>query len=523
MGPLCTVLCWVLAIIALRGSSAFRIGTRSAASKPLSQRKIGEQRLDFSSTLHRLERNEPSKLILTSSSDDENDIELHFEPETGAGLTRRQVISSSVASFGLLFAQDQALAAGFFEAVLKKRSTGTGFLFNPNSEVKPLEPYVSLLPQSALLYLLPVNSRPLRQLQKQIERTNAIRAAYTLQGNVTSIPDGTFTTIEQSSKAALATLRGFRGELMPAFAEGAAAETQIKRNEDFEAAYACLETQLLRMGEGAQTRDIGGLLRAQEEALLALGFIGDGLVAEFPFEVPVKKKWATVPRLEGRAWVDIAMERPSAGKTPEERALGNVSVIAAGYSSPITAGNWVDLCYRGFYDDLELTWKNVTAKTANNLYDYEVPVGGTYRDGFVDPLTGKVRRVPLEILRYSAAAQQQVPQYGSYNSRLFTRDPVIQSFKVLGAVGMYHTPGDNNGASSEFFFLPNLLHRDKFVDRLDESYSILGYVVAGQEVVNDLRPGDKIRRAYVRPDGMANLRKIKPNFLKTLIDTFSED
>ncbi|CAM9427459.1 unnamed protein product [Heterosigma akashiwo] len=248
MGPLCTALCWVLAIIALRGSSAFRIGTRSAASKPLSQRKIGEQRLDFSSTLHRLERNEPSKLILTSSSDDENDIELQFEPETGAGLTRRQVISSSVASFGLLFAQDQALAAGFFEAVLKKRSTGTGFLFNPNSEVKPLEPYVSLLPQSALLYLLPVNSRPLRQLQKQIERTNAIRAAYTLQGNVTSIPDGTFTTIEQSSKAALATLRGFRGELMPAFAEGAAAETQIKRNEDFEAAYACLETQLLRMG-----------------------------------------------------------------------------------------------------------------------------------------------------------------------------------------------------------------------------------------------------------------------------------
>lgn len=50
----------------------------------------------------------------------------------------------------------------------------------------------------------------------------------------------------------------------------------------------------------------------------------------------------------------------------------------------------------------------------------DVLVAGTYKAGFVDPITGKQRRVPLEVVR--AEQDGPMPFYGqARNTGLFTR------------------------------------------------------------------------------------------------------
>mmetsp|Transcript_15771 Transcript_15771/g.19763 ORF Transcript_15771/g.19763 Transcript_15771/m.19763 type:complete len:499 (+) Transcript_15771:55-1551(+) len=427
---------------------------------------------------------------------------------------RRDFTAAAVSSLALSQFASQVQANGLLDFFSRENIQRK--LFNPDYEVRPLEPYISLLPESALLYLLPVNSRPLRQIQKQIERINAVRAAYILNGNTSVIPDETWKTIEQTTKVSIATLAGSRDKLSPPFSESASAEVQVKLAEKFESRYADLKYYLTELGNAASERDVLKLLESQRLALLTLGFIGEALVEDFPYEIPEKKKYTTVPRLLGRTVVDLLIERPSAN--PGERILGNVTIIVDGYSAPITGGNFVDLCQRGFYDELPFTWDKVFSDTDN----YTVPVGGTYRDGFVDPVTGKVRRVPLEILRYNVATQKQIPQYGTVNSKLFTKDPIIQSFKIYGAVSMFHPYNDKNGASSQFWFLPGGLNRSKNIGNLDENFAIFGYIVSGKEIIDQLQKGDQIKKAYVGA-GIENLRKMKPNFFKTLVETFKEE
>ena len=63
----------------------------------------------------------------------------------------------------------------------------------------------------------------------------------------------------------------------------------------------------------------------QKEALLALSYLGELLVNEFPYIVPSKGKFSFLPRLQGRAKVTFRMKR---GKN----VLGNITIIADGYA-----------------------------------------------------------------------------------------------------------------------------------------------------------------------------------------------
>jgi cyclophilin family peptidyl-prolyl cis-trans isomerase len=120
--------------------------------------------------------------------------------------------------------------------------------------------------------------------------------------------------------------------------------------------------------------------------------------------------------------------------------------------APITAGNFIDLIERGFYNGLK-------------FHRYEPgfviqggdPLGnGT--GGFIDPATGVERRIPLEVtpeLTHGAA----------------------------GALAMARTQ-DPNSASSQFYIT---LGPTPF---LDMNYAVFGRVLEGFDVVNQLRAGD---------------------------------
>src|ERR1051325_7396820 len=138
-----------------------------------------------------------------------------------------------------------------------------------------------------------------------------------------------------------------------------------------------------------------------------------------------------------------------------ETNKGSVTVELYEDKAPITAGNFIDLVERGFYDGLK-------------FHRYEpgfVIQGGDPRGngtgGFVDPATGRERRIQLEVspeLKHGAA----------------------------GAVAMARSQ-DPNSASCQFYIT---LGPASF---LDMNYAVFGRVTDGLDVVKQLRAGDSMK------------------------------
>jgi cyclophilin family peptidyl-prolyl cis-trans isomerase len=135
-----------------------------------------------------------------------------------------------------------------------------------------------------------------------------------------------------------------------------------------------------------------------------------------------------------------------------ETNKGNITVELYEDKAPITAGNFIDLVQRGFYDGLK-------------FHRYEpgfVIQGGDPRGngtgGFVDPQTGSERRIKLEV---SPALKHGEP----------------------GALAMARS-NDPNSASSQFYITIGK------ADFLDMNYAVFGRVVNGMDAVKQLRAGD---------------------------------
>ena len=135
-----------------------------------------------------------------------------------------------------------------------------------------------------------------------------------------------------------------------------------------------------------------------------------------------------------------------------ETNKGSITIELYEDKAPITAGNFIDLVERGFYDGLK-------------FHRYEpnfVIQGGDPRGngtgGFIDPQTGRERRIKLEV------------------------SPDLKHGDA-GAVAMARSQ-DPNSASSQFYIT---LGPAAF---LDMNYAVFGRVVDGMDAVKELRASD---------------------------------
>ena len=137
-----------------------------------------------------------------------------------------------------------------------------------------------------------------------------------------------------------------------------------------------------------------------------------------------------------------------------ETSKGNITVELYEDQAPITAGNFIDLVERGFYNGL-------------SFHRYEPgfviqggdPLGnGT--GGFTDPGTGRERRIKLEV------------------------SPSLKHGEA-GAVAMARSQNPDS-ASCQFYIT---LGPAAF---LDMKYAVFGRVTDGMETVKQLRAGDKM-------------------------------
>jgi len=232
-----------------------------------------------------------------------------------------------------------------------------------------------------------------------------------------------------------------------------------------------------------EAKDRQAVFDTRNEMLDRVGQLEELMVTEFPYEVP--DAYSNLPQLKGRATVEFTTDK------------GNITAIVDGYSAPVTAGNFVDLVQRGFYNGLPFT-------RAEESYVLQVGDPPGPEVGFVDPETKKYRAVPLEVM--VQGDKEPTYEITLEDAGRFREQPVLP-FSAFGAMALARPGDDPNGGSSQFFFFlfePELTPAG--ANLLDGRYAIFGYVVDGKDTLEKLKAGDKIESAKV-VQGLENLQQ----------------
>ena len=185
----------------------------------------------------------------------------------------------------------------------------------------------------------------------------------------------------------------------------------------------------------------------------------------------IPAEFDALPRLEGRATVAISTTQ------------GDLTAVVDGYNAPLTAGAFIDLSLKGFYDGLPFI-------RAEDFYILQTgdPEGPDI--GYIDPRTKQERHVPLEI---------RVPgeEETFYNQTfedvgLYKATPTLP-FATLGTLGWAHSDQDLGDGSSQFFmFLYEAELTPAGLNLVDGRNAAFGYVVDGFDVLEELGVDDRI-------------------------------
>lgn len=307
--------------------------------------------------------------------------------------------------------------------------------------------------RALLRYALPIDNQAVREIQGSLEDIS------------TQLRGKRWSTISGDITKASVMLRDRPEEVLKSVPDARKAEA--------EALIAQLDQEIASLREAVETKDKGKIETEQSKLLNGVGKLEELMLQKFPFEVP--SEYSHLPQLKGRATVEMTTNK------------GTITLVVDGYSAPITAGNFVDLVQRGFYNGLEF----IPAE------DYVLQAGDPPgpEQGFIDPNTGKYRSIPLEVL----VRGDSVPTYGVTleDAGRFREQPVLP-FSAYGAVAMARPEAEPDGGSSQFFFFlfePELTPAGR--NLLDGRFAVFGYVVDGKEVLENLKEGDKIESAKV--------------------------
>ena len=214
--------------------------------------------------------------------------------------------------------------------------------------------------------------------------------------------------------------------------------------------------------------------------------------------------------------------------------LGNFTIIADGFAAPITAGNFVDLSIRNFYTGLQVKLSRKKVGSGNEFEVGSIPILGSFQEGFYDPLTAKLRRIPLEIIRLESGKGSPKLSYAEEGISVtgtpwdFSDTPAsisndngksLLSFDIPGLVALNHPDKNLNGGSSEFFSLQLESLPDNKRHLLDGEYAPFGYIVDGYDLFLSLLPGDIIENTYVDELGQLNLVKLRQSSFSEVVQS----
>lgn len=315
--------------------------------------------------------------------------------------------------------------------------------------------------KALLRYALPIDNEPVRKIQRSLEDI-----ANRLRGK-------RWSSVSSDISAASRVLNISKPKLLAGVSES--------KQSEAEAIIEQLEQGIVNIREVAEAKDGEQVLEQRAQLLALVGQLEKLMLEGFPFEVP--SEFANLPQLKGRATIEMETEK------------GSLTLVVDGYSAPVTAGNFVDLVQRGFYDGLEF----IRSEQSYVLQTGDPPGPEV---GFIDPDNGEYRNIPLEIL--VKGDEEPVYSFTLEEIGRFREQPVLP-FSAYGTVAMARPESENDGGSSQFFFFlfqPELTPAG--INLLDGRYTVFGYVVEGKKILEKLGKGDKIISAKVVA-GLENL------------------
>jgi peptidylprolyl isomerase len=191
---------------------------------------------------------------------------------------------------------------------------------------------------------------------------------------------------------------------------------------------------------------------AQKNAINFITLIEEQMVPP-NYKVPVPSEYKDLPQLQGRATVEMTIVKANKGETFDVYGSkyneAKMTMIIDGYSSPITAGNFIDLVQKGFYNKMDIQRSD----------GFVVQTGDPEGDavGYVakgSPAVGNgpkgERLIPLEIL----VKGDKAPIYEtSIEDEGRGGEATVLPFSSYGAMGWAREEYDPNSGSSQFFWL----------------------------------------------------------------------
>ncbi|MEL6158958.1 MAG: peptidylprolyl isomerase [Cyanobacteria bacterium J06554_11] len=337
------------------------------------------------------------------------------------------------------------------------------------AQAVPVSPLVAGLPPgnavtdgAALLrYSLPIDSEEIRKVQGELE------------GLSEWLRSKRWGPIKRDLKKVERLLDKKRDAILAAVPE----DRQARAGELIDGLKAGIEP----IREAVAEEDKEAVWTERKRMLDTVGEIEELMVDGYPFEVP--EEYSDLPQLKGRATVQFTTTK------------GDVTVIADGYSAPVTAGNFIDLVHKKFYDDMPFI-------RAEDFYVLQTGDPEGPEEGYIDPKTNEYRAIPMEIL----VKGDEEPIYGYTLEEIgqYMDEPILP-FNSYGSLALARPSDDNNGGSSQFFFFlfeAELTPAGR--NMLDGRYAVFGYTIDGKEVLRSLTQEDKIVSARV-VDGLENL------------------
>ncbi|MGQ9838147.1 MAG: peptidylprolyl isomerase [Cyanobacteriota bacterium] len=211
---------------------------------------------------------------------------------------------------------------------------------------------------------------------------------------------------------------------------------------------------------------------------LCLGLLGCQVHTQPPgsqVQQGIPAAYADRPQLRGKAVVELELQTAQAG-------VGKVILEIHGEAAPLTAGNFIDLVQRGFYNGL--TFHRVEKDPQPFVVQSGDPRGdGT--GGATEPGSNRLRTLPLEI----QVRGEPQPRYNTLIEDPATLRQLVLPHR-LGAVAMARSSPLDSASSQFYISLASL-------PILDGRYAVFGYVTEGMEWVDKVQVGDVIRSARV--------------------------
>ena len=318
-------------------------------------------------------------------------------------------------------------------------------------------------PYAILRNSLPIDQKELRELQNKLEDTSE-----DLRGS-------RWSAISKATSRSQFLVSNKKNQILDSM--------PAENKENASNLLSNLKEELDELGQIANEKNKVSFLDVRRQSLKTIDDIESLLITKnFPYKIP--SEYNNLPRLLGRANVEIKTSK------------GSMNAIIDGYNAPLTAGAFIDLSMKGFYDGLPIN-------RAEEFFILQTgdPKGETI--GYIDPDNNELRRVPLEIRTSSL----EDTLYGETfeDVGLYTETPVLP-FATLGTLGWAHSDTDlNDGSSQFFFFLYEAELNPAGRNLIDGRNAAFGYVIEGSEILNKLGVDDKIISITVL-NGSENLK-----------------